>query len=354
MSLVKLVEVWRGSVLESVHFGAAAIANSNGEIIAGWGDPELVTYPRSALKPIQAIPLVESGAAAARNLGPEHVAFACASHRGEPLHRDLAEKWLLELGLEEAALACGPEYPADLPAAFAAARGALSKRRIYNNCSGKHCALLTVARHHGWPVEGYHRLDHSVQQLYLDALSELADCDARKLPFGVDGCSLPAAALSVGAFAKLIARFAGARAASPRRQSAITAIQDAMRSHPAYVSGSAEPGVMVTRVTQGRLIMKTGAEGFISVFAPGQGLGIALKVSDGEARARVPALIALMSAASLIDEQERRALAALAEPPVLDSNGAEVGRIRGCEPCLRSAASGGRAGSAGQPAAHPQ
>lgn len=335
MSLVRIAEVWRGSIVESVHFGVAVIANGRGEIIEGWGDPGLVTYPRSALKPVQAIALVESGAAKAWDLTPRHIALACGSHRGEPFHTELAERWLASLGLNENALACGADAPADPSTALAAARDGLPKRRVYNYCSGKHCGFLTVALHRGWPVDGYSHLEHPVQQLYLDALSEIADCDARALPFGIDGCTLPAAALSVGEFAKLMARFADARVVSPQRRSAMLAIHDAMRANPEYVSGSKQPGVELARVTKGRLVMKTGAEGFIAAYAPGQGLGIALKIVDGEARARVPALIALMSAARLLDEREQGELRHLAEPAVLDSSGSIVGRICGC--CVPSA-----------------
>ena len=330
MSLVKMVEVWRGSLVESVHLGVAAVANARGEIIAGWGDTGMVTYPRSALKPVQAIALVESGALAARGLTPQHLALACASHRGEPFHTGLVTAWLAGLGLDQSALACGPDHPADETAAAAAIREGHAKQRIYHNCSGKHCGFLTVARHRGWPVEGYDRIEHPAQQLYLDALSELAGRDARALPFGVDGCTLPAAALPVKDMAVLMARFAEARASSPGRRAAILAIHDAMRLNPEYISGTGQPGVQLARATRGRIVMKTGAEGFLMAYAPGQGLGIALKIADGEARARVPALIAVLSAVGLLDQAEQRALARLAEPPVKSSAGAIVGRICAC------------------------
>ena len=330
MSLVKMVEVWRGSLVESTHLGVAAVANAHGEIIEGWGDIGMVTYPRSALKPVQAIALVETGAFAARGLTPQHLALACASHRGEPFHTGLVTAWLADLGLAQDALACGPDHPADAATAAAAIRDGHPTQRIYHNCSGKHCGFLTVARHHGWPVQGYDRLEHPAQQLYLDALSELMGRDARALPFGVDGCALPAAALPVGEMAVMMARFADARVASPARRAAILAIHDAMRLNPEYVSGTDQPGVQLARATQGRIIMKTGAEGFLMACVPKQGLGIALKIADGEARARAPALIALLSAAGLLDAAEQRELARLAEPPVLNSAGATVGRICAC------------------------
>ena len=330
MSLVKMVEVWRGELVESVHHGVAAVANAAGEIVEGWGDTSLVTYPRSALKPIQAIALVETGAYAARGLTSKHLALACASHRGEPFHTDLVSAWLNALGLTQNALACGPDRPYDEASAVAAIRAGHPVQRIYHNCSGKHCGFLTVAKHRGWAVEGYAGIEHPAQQLYLDSLSELMGREARALPFGVDGCALPAAALPLKAMAVMMARFAAARVASPARSEAILTIHEAMRRHPEYISGTDQPGVHVARATKGRVIVKTGAEGFLMAYIPQQGLAAVLKIADGEARARFPALIALLAAVGLLDADERRELARFAEPVVLNSMGSTVGRICAC------------------------
>ena len=218
LSFVKMVEVWRGPLVECVHHGVAAIANAAGEIVEGWGDIALETFPRSALKPIQAIALVETGAYAARGLTSRHLALACASHRGQSIHTELVSAWLAELGLDQNALACGPDHPADEATAVDAIREGHPTQRIYHNCSGKHCGFLTVARHRGWPVEGYDRPDHPAQQLYLDALSELMGRDAHALHFGIDGCALPAAALPVKEMAVTLARFAAAHVSSPQRR----------------------------------------------------------------------------------------------------------------------------------------
>ena len=330
MSFVKMVEVMRGPLVESVHVGAAAVANARGEIIAGWGDTALVTFPRSALKPVQAMALVTSGACDAWRLTPQHLALACASHRAESFHTALATAWLQSLGLTQQALLCGPEPPADAAAALQAARDGAPAQKIFHNCSGKHCGFLTVARHQGWAIDRYQQLDHPAQQLYLDTLSELLQSDARALPVGIDGCALPAVALSLGAMATAMARFAEGRVGLPRLQGAMRAIHDAMRAHPEYVSGTAQPGVRLAQVTRGRLVLKTGAEGFMLAFVPGEGLAIALKIADGEARARLPALLAVLRATGLLDESELRALGPLAAPPVLNSVGASVGRICPC------------------------
>ncbi len=330
-SFVKMVEVWRGPLVECVHLGVAVVANAEGEIIEGWGDIGMETFPRSALKPIQAIALVETGAYKERGLTSRHLAMACASHRGQPIHTELVSAWLADLGLDQNALACGPDHPSDEASAAAAIRAGHPTQRIYHNCSGKHCGFLTVAKHRGWALDGYNHIDHPAQQLYLESLSELAGRDAHAMTFGVDGCALPAAALPVKEMAVMMARFAAAKVSSPSRRASIAAIHDAMRRHPEYISGTDQPGVEFARVTKGRIIMKTGAEGFMMVYVPGQGISAVVKIADGNARARVPALIAVLSAVGLLDAAEQRELARLVAPPVLNSVGAEVGRIGACD-----------------------
>jgi L-asparaginase II len=332
MSFVKMVEVWRGPVVESVHAGVAAVANADGEIIAGWGDTGLVTFPRSALKPVQAIALVETGAHARSGLGTRQLAMTCASHRAEPMHVELVAGWLATLGLPQEALVCGADRPADVAAADAAVIDGQPRQRIFHNCSGKHCGLLALSRAQGWDIDGYDRLQHPAQQAYLDALSELAGTDAAAMPWGIDGCGLPAPAMPVHTAARLIARHAGARASSPGRRRAIGTIHDAMRAHPELLSGTGQAGVLIARATGGRILVKTGAEGFITALVPGQGLGIALKIADGEQRARVPTLLAVLRTLRLIDTAAQQALAALAEPPVLNSAGDRVGGIRAVLP----------------------
>lgn len=327
MPLVKMVEVWRGPLVESSHAGIAVVANSRGEVIAGWGDADAVAFPRSALKPVQAIALVETGAYQAAGLTARHLAIACASHRAEPKHTTLVSSWLSDMGFSQDHLVCGPDRPADQTAADAAVIAGQPRQRIFHNCSGKHCGFLAVARHNGWPIERYDDPAHPAQQRYLDALSELADTDACALPFGIDGCGLPALALPISTMAVVMARFADAQVASTARRAAVLAIHGAMRGHPDLVSGTDEPGTLLARATRGRIIMKTGAEGFLAAFFPGQGLGIALKIGDGSARARLPALIAVLSSVGLLDAGEQNALTALAQAEIFNSTGAVVGRI---------------------------
>jgi L-asparaginase II len=332
MDYAKIAEVWRGPAVESVHLGAAAVANANGEIIYGWGDTGIVTFPRSSLKPIQAIALVETGAADALSLAPEDLALACASHRGEPIHTRRVATWLDRLELPEEALACGPDYPSDKDTVKELIQAGIEPSRVFHNCSGKHCGYLTVARHMGWPVEGYHDPSHPTQKLYLDNFSDLLGADAHALPLGVDGCTLPAPALSMADMARSMARYAAAGAETNKRGIAIRRLQEAMRAHPALVAGTGEPNVRLTEATGGRIIMKGGAEGYLVAFIPDQALGIALKVADGNSRARTIALLAVLRELKLLDADEAAALADIAEVPVRNSVGDTVGKICSCSP----------------------
>lgn len=330
MEFAKLAEVWRGPVVESVHFGVAAVANAAGEIVHGWGDPSVVTFPRSSLKPIQAIALVETGAAEKFGLTQRHIALSCASHRAEDIHVDLVMEWLGQLDLTEEALACGPDLPREPKRAHAIIRAGGDESRRYHNCSGKHCGFLTVARHMGWAVEGYNMPSHPTQTLYLEVLSEFLGRDATSLPLGIDGCTLPAPAMSISDMAIVMARYAAASVSSPARKAAIGTIQEAVRRYPEYMSGTGEPTDLIARATDGGVIMKTGAEGFLCAFIPDQGLGVALKIADGSPRARVLAFLNLLGQLDLLTPQARQALLPLCDQTVHDSTGQPVGRISAC------------------------
>ncbi len=327
MSFVRLAEVWRGPAVESVHHGVAVVADAAGRIVQAWGDPGFVTFPRSSLKPFQAIGLVESGAADALGLSPEHLALACASHRAEDFQVSLVRDWLGRMELTEAALVCGPDLPRDARDQAALLRGGGGPARVFHNCSGKHCGFLAVARRLGAPTVGYDDPAHPAQRLYFDALSELLGRDAAGLARGVDGCGLPAFALSVGDMARAAARHAAAAVASEARRDAIRRIHAAMRAHPDHLSGRDQPTSRIIRATQGRVLVKGGAEGFVLALVPDRGLGIAVKIADGASRAKMGVLAALLGRLGLLDAAEAEALCGAVEPPVLDSNGRAVGRI---------------------------
>jgi L-asparaginase II len=319
-----LVEVTRGALVESVHRGAVAIANAEGTILFSLGDTGAAIYPRSSLKPIQALPLVESGAADAFGVGADVIALACASHSGEPMHTTRVSAWLTRLGLDESSLACGPHPVRYEPVWEDMVRRGEQPTRIHNNCSGNHTGFLTVARHWNASVSGYERHDHPVQQDVAKTLGELTGL-AADFPWGVDGCTAPNFALPLGAFAHALARLAAPRSLPPERARAATRIVEAMIAWPELVAGTGRVCTTLIRAGHGRVAAKTGAEGVYAAIVPGSGLGIALKIDDGAGRAAETTIATLLDRMGLVD---REAVRDIIRAPVHSTRDAIVGERR--------------------------
>jgi L-asparaginase II len=300
-----LVELTRGAVVESVHRGAIAISDAQGRIVFALGDIALPVYPRSALKPIQALPLLESGAAEAFRVSDEEIALACASHSGEPMHTLRVAAWLTRLGLGEADLACGTHPVRFEPLAEELIRRSEKPTRIHNNCSGKHTGFLAVACHWNIATAGYEGHDHPVQQAVAKAVGELAGIP-QELPWGVDGCAAPNFALPLGSFARALAQFADPQFLSPERAQAVQRIFAAMIAHPELVAGTGRICTALMRAGGGRIAVKTGAEGVFASIVPEAGLGIALKIDDGAGRAAETAIAFLLDRMGLVDHETVR------------------------------------------------
>ena len=231
---IDMVEVWRGNLLESVHQGHAVVCDEAGEIVEAWGDPEAIIYPRSSCKMIQALPLIESGAANAFGLTSEHLALACSSHNAAAIHTDRVQQWLKDLDLTDDALRCGPQPPGDKAAREGLIKTDNSPCQYHNNCSGKHSGFLTLNKHLGGGPD-YEQIDHPVQQANLAAFEELTGEDSPA--FGIDGCSAPNHACTVHGFARSLAFFATAQDRSDTRSKAAVQLIDAMTKHPDLVAG---------------------------------------------------------------------------------------------------------------------
>jgi L-asparaginase II len=311
-----LVEVMRGPLVESVHRGSIAVADASGKIVFSLGDLETPVYPRSSLKPIQTLPLVESGAADAFGLSGEEIALACASHSGEPMHTTRVASWLARIGCGEGDLACGAHPSRYEPVAEDMIRRGEKPTRIHNNCSGKHTGFLTVARHWDIATQGYERHDHPVQTAIAKILSDLAGVRG-ELPWGVDGCAAPNFALPLAAQARAFAQMAGPRG---RR------IVQAMIAHPELVSGTGRVCAILMRSAQGRAAVKTGAEGFFAGIVPELGLGIVLKIDDGAGRAADTVMAAMLERFGLLGSDE--AAQKILRAPVTNTVGAVVGERR--------------------------
>ena len=314
-----MVEIWRGPFLESVHMGHAVICDESGQSVQAWGDPEKTVMSRSSSKMIQALPLLMSGAADAAHLTTEHLALACASHRGEAMHTKRVDKWLTDLGLAESDMRCGRHAPYDTETHHAMIRSGEALCQVHNNCSGKHAGFLTLSKHLSGGAE-YLELDHPVQKAVLEQFERVTDEPSPG--FGIDGCSAPNFASSLHGMARAMAHFA----ASPEG-SAEARLHTAMRAHPELVAGNSRACTELMRATGGQVAIKTGAEGFYNAILPEKKLGIALKISDGTTRASECAIAAILVKLGVL-EPDHPAVMALVNAPIRNCRDIVTGYIR--------------------------
>lgn len=328
MSYELLVEVTRNDVVESRHFGAAVVCDFKGNVVESWGDIDGLVFPRSALKPMLAIQLIESGASDHYALSDAELSLACSSHQGELMHQNLVESWLKRLGLTEAHLACGAVLPEDTDRAHQLLASGQKGCRIHHNCSGKHTGFLTTALHLDMALDNYQLPEHPLQQLSLDILSDLADIDLRQYPMGIDGCGLPAPTMPLRKLGHAMARFARPVDLSEMRAQAIYRLHKAISNEPLYIAGHGTVVSELNEVTKGAVLAKTGAEGIVTVALPERGLGIALKIVDGSARARSVAILAILDHLGALSDEEKQKLQTHICPAILNSRGLATGEIR--------------------------
>jgi L-asparaginase II len=328
MSYELFVEVTRNGTVESRHFGAAVVCDAKGNVVESWGDIENLVFPRSALKPMLAIQLVESGASTRYALNDAELSLACSSHQGEQMHQDLVVSWLNRLGLTEEHLACGPVLPEHTESAHQLLASGQKGCRIHHNCSGKHAGFLTTALHLDIPLDDYHQIEHPLQQLSLDLLSDLADIDLKQYPMGIDGCGLPAPTVPLLKLGHATARFAKPVDMSETRAQAIRRLHEAIANEPLYIAGHGTVVSELNEVTNGAVLAKTGAEGIVTAAIPDQGLGVALKIADGSARARSVALLAILDHLGALSDDEKHKLQTHISPKIINSRGINVGEIR--------------------------
>ena len=321
-----LIESTRSGHVESVHRVHVAVVDAAGALVARAGDPQLVTFWRSASKAFQALPLVQDGAAEAYGYGPRELALACASHSSEPVHRELALRMLALAGNGEAQLACGPHPPLSQAVAEAALREGVTPTAHWSNCSGKHAGMLALARHRGWPLEGYARQGHPLQERLLDEVARWSGTPRGDILQAVDGCTAVNFGLPLRAMATAFARLATSQEPAARR------LCEAMVLHPELVAGTGRLCTELMALAKGSVLAKVGAEGIYSAAVVPLGLGIALKVEDGDMRCSPPALLRVLG--ELLERAGGRAaldlgpLAHHAEPPLRTTRGEQVGSLR--------------------------
>ena len=319
-----MVQLWRGGLLESTHAGHAVVCDAQGQIVESWGNPGEVIFPRSSCKMVQALPLLESGAFDAAGLTQAHAAFACASHWGSALHTTLARTWLEGLGLGEADLRCGSHEPTDKVERNRLIRATESPCQYHNNCSGKHCGMLTMTRHLKAGPE-YTEIDHPLQVRIKQAFEEVTG--ETSPGWGIDGCSAPNFATSLHGLARAMGRFAGATGTGDARDRAMHRLTRAMAAYPELVAGDTSCDTELMRAMDGRVTIKGGAEAVHIAIIPELKLGVALKITDGGYRASDAMIAALLVRLGVLDaghKYTRRRLNAVQK----NCRGKEVGVLK--------------------------
>src|SRR5262245_33153773 len=330
----ELVEVLRGTLIESRHRGAVAVVDAEGAAVLTLGDVAAPVLPRSAVKPLQALPLIESGAADRYGFGDEELALACASHGGEPAHVAVASRMLARAGLDAAALECGAHWPSHQPSSQALVRAGGTPSALHNNCSGKHASFVCVACARGVDHRGYVATGHPVQREVRAAIEMLTGVGVSEDQCGVDGCSIPTWGVPLSALAHAFARFGTGHGLGPERAKAAARLRAACAAQPWFVAGSGRFCSEIMRLFGTRVLAKTGAEGVFCAALPEQGLGIALKCDDGAGRASEVMMATLIARCLPLADRERSELERYLRPVVHKWNGIAVGGLRPADALL--------------------
>lgn len=282
MSNPILVEVTRGEVLESFHRGVVCIVDKDDKIVFSVGDPQQVCYPRSALKFLQQIPLLTSGAVEEFGFTEKEIALFCGSHNGEKEHVETVRGILEKIGLDESHLQCGPQMPTLKEDQYHLIKSDLPALRIHNNCSGKHAGFLAYCIYRGWPTENYIDPEHPLHKEILDVIAEFHRYPKEKIQLGVDGCSAPIFAFPVYNQAVAYKNLVHPVQFQENVQKACKLMVDAIASYPNMIAGHKRYCSDLMRVSEGKLIGKTGADGVYSIGVREMNLGICIKVDDGK------------------------------------------------------------------------
>ncbi|HEU0063327.1 MAG TPA: asparaginase [Hyphomicrobiaceae bacterium] len=317
-----LVELTRGLRRESMHTGAVAVARANGELVAAVGDVERAVFPRSAIKPLQALPLLETGAADRYGFGAAELALACGSHAGTREQAATVAKMLLKAGLDVSALGCGIQEPLDVSAARELVLAGLAPTALNHNCSGKHAGMLATAAHKAEAIEGYWLPGHPVQIRILNALEGVTGQRLASDLRGIDGCSVPNWAVPLRSLAGAFARFVTGEGLGRERRRACRQLARACWAEPMLVAGPGRLDSVLMRALPGKVLIKSGAEGVHCGGFPALGLGFALKIDDGAKRG------ADFVAASLVRRLYPQVAALGPQTPLHNFRGLTVGEIR--------------------------
>lgn len=318
------IQVSRGNFIESRHQASAVVVDESGDIVESFGSRDLLVSPRSAIKMLQAISFVESGAVEKYSLKQKHIAFACSSHVGEADHIKLANEWRQHLGLDLENFVCGAHLPYDESSAHALIRQGSKPTSAHNNCSGKHLGIMSSCLALGIDVKHYGDYDHPIQKRLRDLMTELSGVDHEKAPWGIDGCGIPTHAIPL----KNIAVAMSHMIREGKYSKSVQKIIAAQRAEPFYIAGSKEFSTLLINATQGRVITKVGAEGVYTGFIPEVGRAFAFKCHDGGSRAAEISLCHWLESRNLVNEAEVETMRKFFRAEVKNWRGLVVGKIQ--------------------------
>jgi L-asparaginase II len=323
-----IIECTRGPAVESAHLVDAALVDASGKLVEGWGDVERTVYPRSAIKSVQVLPFLETGAAEACGAGDAEIALACASHNAQARHVAAVRAWLARAGLGEGDLECGGHPPYHKPTADDCLRNGVGELPVFNMCSGKHSAFLVTAKILGEATAGYIGRDHPAQQRVSAAIAAMSGWDLARAPWAIDGCSIPTIGLPLHALARAAANIADPEKQPDERRAAIRRVRQAICAEPFMIAGDGRACTDIIAALGGKGFIKFGAEGVF--FAPlfELGLGLALKVRDGATRAADCAIATLLARLGMLDGAAMESLGKYLDQPLKNWRGTVVGAVR--------------------------
>lgn len=324
-----LVEATRNGVVERFHRGDVAVVDAGGRIRYYAGDPFKYTYMRSAAKPLQALATVETGARDALGLSEEELAVTCASHNAEPGHVAAVRSILKKAGLAEGSLGCGSHPPIDEASRAALYREGGQPSAVHSNCSGKHAGMLATCAHMGWPEDDYRDQDHPLQRMLLEIVASMAGVDPEDVGLAVDGCGVVVHAIPIAGMARAFARLASREGLPEERARAARAVAGAMAAHPFMVGGTGRVCTVLNGLPGGRFTSKGGAVGVYCAASADLGLGVAVKIEDGNGQAAAVAALETLLQLGAFTQDDLKALRRYHRPDNENVLGQTVGEVRG-------------------------
>lgn len=328
MGTEALVKVLRGELVESIHRGHIAVVNAKGELLYSAGNPQEVVYARSSMKPLQAIPIVETGAADHFNFDDADLSLACASHNGEDQHTERVQSILNRTDLSISDLQCGTHNPRWEETFKELIKNDNPITPIYNNCSGKHSGMLATAKHMNESTSDYYKLDHPVQKRIMKVISELTEVPEDEIEIGIDGCGVPVHGLPLVNLALSFAKLSDPSSLAHSRQESINKVTSAMMAAPEMVGGTDRFCSDFMRVLDGRMFGKAGAEAVYAIGDKETGIGIAIKIEDGNGRATSPVAVEILDQLGLLTDLQKEQLSSYHYPQLKNARNETIGELR--------------------------